>query len=70
MKKNILIVILLTLISTSGLVAEDIRTIVIAPSKKPQSISTVGSSVTVYTEEDIANSTESFLHNILKICPY
>lgn len=65
MKKNILIVILLTLISTSGLVAENIRTIVIAPSKKPQSISTVGSSVTVYSEEDIANSTESFLHNIL-----
>ena len=39
--------------------------IVIAPSKKPQSISTVGSSVTVYTEEDIENSSEIFLHNIL-----
>lgn len=39
--------------------------IVIAPSKKPQSISTVGSSVTVYTEEDIENSPEIFLQNIL-----
>ena len=45
--------------------AEEIRTIVIAPSKKPQSLSTVGSQVTVYTEKDIEGSSESFLHNIL-----
>ena len=49
----------------SNAYSEDIPVIVIAPSKKPQSISTVGSSVTVYTEEDIQNSSESFLHNIL-----
>jgi len=45
--------------------AKDIPVIVIAPSKKPQSISTVGTSVTVYTEQDINNSPESFLHNII-----
>ena len=42
-----------------------IQSMVIAPSKKPQSLSTVGSSVTVFTEEDIQNSSDSFLHNIL-----
>ena len=66
MKKIYLILIIfLNLIFFNKLVAKDIPTIVIAPSKKPQSISTVGTSVTVYSEKDIENSSESFLHNIL-----
>ena len=66
MKKIYLILIIfLNLTFFNKLIAKDVPTIVIAPSKKPQSISTVGSSVTVYTENDIENSSESFLHNIL-----
>ena len=57
--------IFLNLIVFNQLFAKDIPIIVIAPSKKPQSVSTVGTSVTVYTEKDIENSSESFLHNIL-----
>ena len=65
--KNIYLILLIFLNLTffNKLFAKDIPTIVIAPSKKPQSISTVGTSVTVYTEKDIENSSESFLHNIL-----
>ena len=47
--------IFLKLIVYNQLFAKDIPIIVIAPSKKPQSISTVGTSVTVYTEKDIEN---------------
>jgi len=66
MKKTYLILIIfLNLTFFNKLVAKDIPTIVIAPSKKPQSVSTVGTSVSVYTEKDIENSSESFLHNIL-----
>ena len=43
----------------------DTPVIVIAPSKKPQSISTVGSSVVVFDENDIENSNEYFLQDIL-----
>lgn len=45
--------------------ASDIPIIVIAPSKQPQSISTVGSSVTVYTEEDLNESSEIFLQDVI-----
>jgi vitamin B12 transporter len=62
-KKTILV--LISFLFFSKIYAKDIPTIVIAPSKKPQSISTVGTSVTVYSEKDIENSSESFLHNIL-----
>ena len=66
MKKIFIItLIFLNLIVFNQLFAKDIPIIVIAPSKKPQSISTVGTSVTVYTERDIENSSENFLHNIL-----
>ena len=66
MKKIFIItLIFLNLIFFNQLFAKDIPIIVIAPSKKPQSVSTVGTSVTVYTEKDIENSSESFLHNIL-----
>ena len=63
--KKIIFVLFNNIWLISNAYSEDIPVIVIAPSKKPQSISTVGSSVTVYTEEDIQNSSESFLHNIL-----
>ena len=36
-----------------------------APSKKPQSISTVGTSVTVLDEKFLSNSTEYFLGDVL-----
>ena len=45
--------------------ASDIPIIVIAPSKKPQSISTVGTSVTILDEEFIKNSNEYFLGDLL-----
>ncbi len=64
-KVYLVIIIFLNLIFYNKLLSKDIPIIVIAPSKKPQSISTVGTSVTVYSEEDIENSSESFLHNIL-----
>jgi len=43
----------------------DTPVIVIAPSKKPQSISTVGTSVTVLDEKFFENSTEFFLGDVL-----
>jgi vitamin B12 transporter len=64
-KTYLILIIFLNLIFYNKIFAKDIPIIVIAPSKKPQSISTVGTSVTVYTEQDIENSTESFLHSIL-----
>ena len=66
MKKTFFILIIfLNSIFFNKLFAKDIPIVVIAPSKKPQSISTVGTAVTVYTEKDIENSSESFLHNIV-----
>ena len=50
---------------TFSLKTEEIPIIVIAPSKQAQSISTVGSSVTVFTEEDLENSTEIFLQDVI-----
>ncbi len=49
----------------NNLYSSDIPTIVIAPSKKPQSISTVGSSVTVIDERDLKNSNEFFIGDII-----
>ena len=49
--------------------AKDIPVIVIAPSKKPQSISTVGTSVTVLDENFIKNSNEYFLGDLLSSSP-
>ena len=49
----------------NNLLAADIPVIVIAPSKKAQSLSTVGSSVTVYDQEYIDNSPDYFLGEIL-----
>ena len=63
-KKIIILSIIATLFFSSSY-SSDIPTIVIAPSKKPQSSSTVGSSVTVIDEKDINNSNEYFLGDIL-----
>ena len=51
----------LTLISSNKIFAEDIPILVISPSKTPQSVSTVGTSVTVLNEKDLENSNRSFL---------
>ena len=45
--------------------AADIPIIVIAPSKKAQSVSTVGTSVTVLDETFFKNSNEFFLGDVL-----
>ena len=47
--------------------AKDIPIIVITPSKTPQSVSSVGTSVTIISEDEIENSGESFLGNVLDI---
>ena len=49
-----------------SLFAKDIPIIVIAPSKKAQSVSTVGTSVTVLNETFFKNSNEIFLGDVLK----
>ena len=66
MKKTFLILtISLTLISFSKIFAKDIPTIVIAAGKTPQSLSTVGTNVTVISGDTIRNSSENFLGNII-----
>jgi vitamin B12 transporter len=55
----------LTLTYFNTLIASDIPIIVIAPSKTPQSIATVGSSVTVLNEKDLENSNKAFLGDSL-----
>ena len=61
-----ILIISLTLISFSKLVAEDIPVIVISPSKTPQTVSTVGTSVTVFNEQELENSNRSFLGDSLE----
>ena len=51
--------------TTKVLSSDDIPILVIAPSKKPQSISTVGSSVVVLDEKFLQNSSEYFLGDVL-----
>ena len=46
-------------------ISSDIPILVIAPSKKPQSISTVGTSVVVFDEKFLQNSNEYFLGDVL-----
>ena len=45
--------------------SQDIPVIVIAPSKKPQSVSTVGTSVVVLNEEFLKNTNDYFLGDVL-----
>ena len=51
MFKKLLLISAILIFSVKDLIAKDIPIIVIAPSKKPQSVSTVGSSVVVLDEE-------------------
>jgi len=62
---KIIVSILIIIFSFQNLFAADIPIIVIAPSKKAQSISTVGSSITAYSESDIKDSNNFFLGDIL-----
>ena len=56
----------LFIIIATNVYSDEIPIITItAPSKKPQSISTVGSSVTIIDEKFISNSTEHFLGDVL-----
>jgi len=56
---------IISVISLNKLFAADIPIIVIAPSQKAQSKSTVGTSVTVFDEANIENSNEFFLGDVL-----
>ena len=56
---------IISVISFNKVFADDIPIIVIAPSQKAQSKSTVGTSVTVYDEANIENSNEFFLGDVL-----
>ncbi len=63
--KLILVIIFIKLIFNSSVYSKDIPIIVIAPSKKVQSISAVGTSVTVLDEDFFKNSNEYFLGDVL-----
>ncbi len=65
MMLRIFVPILILIFSFGKLFAADIPVIVISPSKKAQSISTVGSSVIVYDQSDLENSNDYFLGDIL-----
>ena len=64
LRKLIKILIILTF-PLNAVFAADIPVIVIAPSKKAQSVSTVGTSVTVLDETFFKNSNEFFLGDAL-----
>ena len=56
---------IISVISFNKVFAADIPIIVIAPSQKAQSKSTVGTSVTIFDEANIENSNEFFLGDVL-----
>ena len=62
---KLIIFIIIFAFSFQNLFAADIPIIVIAPSKKVQSISVVGTSTTVYDENDIKNDNNFFLGDVL-----
>ena len=57
---KIAVSLLIIIFSFQNLFAADIPIVVIAPSKKAQSISVVGSSTTVYDENDLENNNNFF----------
>ena len=63
--RKIFIILLISTFSLGKALAADIPIIVIAPSQKPQSKSTVGTSVTVYDESVIGKSNDYFLGDVL-----
>ena len=64
-KVKIILLSLILAFPANKVLAKDIPVIVIAPSKKAQSISTVGTSVTVFDETFFKNSNEFFLGDVL-----
>ena len=62
---KLIIFIIIFAFSFQKLFASDIPIIVITPSQKAQSKSTVGTSVTVFDEANIENSNEFFLGDVL-----
>ena len=60
-----ILILLFILVESTKLYADDIPVIVIAPSKKAQSISTVGTTVTVLDEKFFKNTNEMFLGDVL-----
>ena len=65
MLKKILKKFIILILPFNAVFAADIPIIVIAPSKKAQSVSTVGTSVTVLDETFFKNSNELLLGNAL-----
>jgi len=63
--RKIFIILIISTFSLGKALAADIPIIVIAPSQKPQSKSTVGTSVTVYDESVIGKSNDYFLGDAL-----
>ena len=64
-KLKVVITSLILILSFSRVYAEDIPVIVIAPGKSPQALNTVGSSVTIITSEQISESSDFSLANII-----
>ena len=62
---NFLVIFLVLILFSNKSFSADIPIIVIAPSKKSQSISTVGTSVVVLDERFLENSNEYFLGDVL-----
>ena len=60
-----LIIIIYYLLFSTSLFSKEIPVIVIAPSKKPQSISTVGTTIKILDENFFKNSKEIFLGDVL-----
>lgn len=65
MLRKIIKIIIILIFPVNNIFASDIPIIVIAPSKKAQSVSTVGTSVTVLDETFFKNSNEFFLGDAL-----
>ena len=65
-KPRVLFLILILIFSFNQVFAADIPVIVISPSKTAQSVSTVGTSVTVLDENFFKNSNKLFLGDVLK----
>tara|TARA_Y100000816_G_scaffold280467_1_gene253857 strand:+ start:568 stop:2502 length:1935 start_codon:yes stop_codon:yes gene_type:complete len=65
LKKILIKLIFFVFVFNNILLSQDIPIIVIAPSKKPQSASTVGTSVVVLDEEFLKKSNEFFLGDVL-----
>jgi len=65
MLKNIIKILIILSLPFNAVFAADIPVIVIAPGKTPQSLSTVGSSVTVIEEKDIGGSSNFSLAHII-----